>query len=300
MKIRSRIFYGYAIFVTVYTLLALLPAPDHTALTKYHLSPSGLRLLDITLLVPLYVMWFAIFYGYARMHRYSQLIKQGRDGKQVVRLVRGLLVLALGLPLSSIISVAFTLIARVHPGFLAAGTIISNYLGVVYLLMAFIFIIMGARGLNAFSGSRPSFALTHMVVGAVIVLGVIFCDLIARAHHSLQTTYHMSYALVMLTFAIPYMYIWYMGLSAIAEMYVYSKQVAGVLYRKGWNRLTFGLGSIIAVDIALQYLSTLVTWLNGLSLAGLLGLLYVLLLLMAVGFIVVALGTKELMKIEEA
>jgi len=104
----------------------------------------------------------------------------------------------------------------------------------------------------------------------------------------------------MFTFAIPNMYIWFLGLYAIAEIYAYSKQVAGVVYRKAWNRLALGLGSIIVLDITLQYLDTLSAWLNGLRLAGLLLLLYVLLFLLAGGFIVVALGTKDLMKIEEA
>jgi len=209
-------------------------------------------------------------------------------------------VLAVGLPLTAIVSAVLNLYARTHPGFVAASTIISDYLSVLYVLVAFIFIVMGARGLNSYTRGRPSFVHTQIIVVVVIVLGVIFCNLVAHAHQSLQASYHMSYSLVMLTFAIPYMYIWYMGLSAVAELYVYSKQLAGVLYRKGWNRVAFGLGTIITLDIALQYLNTLGNWLNSLSLAGLLGLLYVLLFLLAVGFIVVALGTKELMKIEEA
>ena len=300
MKLRSRLFYGYATLVIVYCLLTLLPAPDHTTLVKYHLHPAGLRLLDATLLVPIFVMWFAVFYGYSRLHRYSQLIKRERDGRQVVKLANGLLALGLGLPLSSIIGNALTLYARTHPGFAAPATIISNYIVIAYLLVAFMFINSGTRGLNAFSRDRPSFLLGNTVVLADIILGVVFCTLIVHAHHSLQSSYHMSSGLVMLTFAIPYMYIWFLGMYAVAEMYTYSQQLSGVLYRKGWDRLALGLGAIIILDILLQYLGTLAAWLNSLTLAGVLGLLYVLLLLLAGGFIVVALGTKELMKIEEA
>lgn len=300
MKPRSKLLYSYIIFVVVYCLLTLLPAPDRTTLVKYHLHPTGLRLLDATLLVPIFVMWFAVFYGYGRLHRYSQLIKRERDGKQVVKLANGLLILALGLPLNSIIGNALALYARTHPGFAAPATIISNYIGVAYPLAAFIFINSGTRGLNAFSREHPSFLLGNAVVLADIILGVIFCTLIAHAHHSLQNSYHMSSGLVMLTFAIPYMYMWFLGMYAVAEMYTYSQQLSGVLYRKAWDRLAFGLGTIIILDILLQYLGTLAAWLNSLTLAGVLGLLYVLLLLLAGGFIVVALGTKELMKIEEA
>jgi hypothetical protein len=130
-------------------------------------------------------------------------------------------------------------------------------------------------------------------------LGVVFCDLIAHSHHSLRASYHLSYGIVMLTLAIPYTYIWLLGLWAALEIYLYSRHVAGIVYRKSWNQLAFGLGAVIVLDIILQYLGTLSAWLSDLSLSGLLLLLYVLLFLLAASFIVVALGTKKLMRIEE-
>ena len=300
MRIKSRLFYWYAVFVIVSALTLLLPAPDHAALLKYHLHPLTLRLLDVTLLIPMYIMWFALFYGYAHLNRYGRLIGKNRDGRQVMKLADGLLALAIGMPIVSIISNIFMLITHAHPGFAPASAVISNYLNIVYPLIAFIFISKAARGLAGHSRTSPDFKSTNMVVAAVIVLGVIFCDLIARSHYSLNHTYHLSFTWAMFTIAIPYMYIWFLGLFAIAELYAYSKDLAGVLYRKGWNRLAFGFGAIVMLNILLQYLGTLATWLNGLSLAGFLLLLYVLLLLLASAFIVVALGTKDLMKIEQA
>ena len=300
MKLRSKIFYTYTIFVIIYALLVFLPAPEKATLTKYHLHPTGLRLLDLTLLIPIVVMWFAVFYGFSKLYKYGQLIKGNRDGKPVTALAYGLFALAIGLPAGSIISGTLTIIAQHHHEFTAASTIISNYISVIYPLVAFIIINKAARSLSEITKTRPGLAVLNTVTLTVIGLGVIFCDLIAHSRNNILTTYHMSYSLVMLTFAVPYMYVWFLGLFSIAEMYVYSKQVAGVIYRKGWNRLMFGLGSIIVIDILLQYLDTLSSWLNGLSLAGLLLVLYVLLIGLAAGFIVVALGTKELMKIEEA
>jgi hypothetical protein len=299
MKLRSNVFYSYALFVATAILVTLLPVPAKAMLVKYHLNAADARLLYLSLLLPTFIMWFALFYGYGKLQGYGQLIKGNRDGKQVAKLADGLLALALGLPLSTVIGSILTLIARQYPSFTIAATVIPNYFDIVYVLVAFAYINMGARGLNALSRNRPGFAIGHTVIAVVIVLGVIFCDLIARANHSITATYHLSSTLVMLTFAIPYMYIWFLGLYAIAEMYAYSKQLAGVVYRKGWNRLAAGLGSVIILDIVLQYLNTLSTWLNDLNLAGLLLLLYVLLFLLAGGFIVVALGTKDLMKIEE-
>jgi len=300
MKLRSKIFYTYVAFVAVYVLLALLPAPDKATLTKYHLHATGVRLLDVTVIIPILVMWFAIFYGYAKLSCYGSLIQNNQDGKQVARLASGLFVLAIGTPIVTIVSTLLTVAARSHHSLTGASVLIPDYLNIIIALIAFLFINRAARGLNRISRTTPGFMGSHGVVLLVIIIGVVFCDLIARSHANLRTTYHMSYNLVMLTFAIPYMYIWFLGLFAIAEMYAYSKQVPGILYRKAWNRLAIGLGAIIVISILLQYLGTLSTWVSGLSLAKLLLLLYVLLLLLAGGFIVVALGTKDLMKIEEA
>lgn len=278
----------------------LIPAPDPIALKHYHLSPTGLRVLEFTLVVPIVAIWFTVFYAYDRLHRYSKLIRNNKDGKAVMRLSDGLLAFALGIPLSSILSTALKVIGRHYPSLTGITTITSNYIGVLYPLIAFIFISMGARALSEISKSRPSLKIFNILVLAIIAIGVIFCDLIARAHHNLYHTYHLSYSLVMLTLGIPYMYMWFLGLFAATEIYLYSRRVAGIVYRQSWNLLAIGLGSFIVVSIVLEYLSTLSTWLNGLSLPGILLLLYVLLLLLASAFIVVALGTKELMKIEEA
>lgn len=299
MQVKSKIFYWYTALALIYIGLTLLPSPAAATLSKYHISGTGLRLLDFTLIIPSLIMWFAVAYGYQRLHTYSQLIKGNKDGKQVARLSNGLFVLAIGIPLNSILSSTLALVARHHPSFTAGATIISNYASVLYPLVAFIFISMGARGLVTIAKVRTPLVASNIVMLVGITLGVVFCDLIARSHQDLFVNYHLSYSLVMLTLAIPYLYIWFLGLFAAMDIYFYSRHVAGVVYRHSWNQLALGLGAVIVLDIALQYLSTLSTWLSDLSLPRLLLLLYVLLLLLVAAFIMVALGTKKLIKIEE-
>ena len=300
MKVKSRIFYWYAALVIAYLLLSLLPAPDHASLAKYHLTPTSARLLDLTIVIPVLFIWFVAFYGYQRLYRYAALIRSDKDGKQLFRISRGLLILAIGLPLSSILSAIMAVIAAHNPGFKPASVVISNYYGMVYPLLAFIMISIGARGLGNLAKTRPRLIVLNVVALVVIMLGVGFCSLVALAHTGLRRTYHMSPELVMLTLGIPYMYTWFLGLFAVAELHAYSSKVAGTLYLKGWSRLLAGFTSIIFIYILLEYLSTLSTWLNSLSLGWLLVLLYVLLILLAAAFIVVALGAQKLTKIEEA
>ncbi|MEJ0072491.1 MAG: hypothetical protein WDN27_00110 [Candidatus Saccharibacteria bacterium] len=300
MRLKSRIFYWYSAFVVAFIGLTLFPAPDKATLIRYHITSAELRALDFTIIIPEVLIWFAAFYGYQKLYRYSQLIKASKDGRQIAKLARGLLLLSLGLPITTIIGGILSIIAAHNPGFKSASVIVNNYLGVVFPLAAFLWISMGARGLSELSKSRPRLWLLNIVTLSVIVLGVVFCSLIVADHQELRTSYHMSPELVMLTLGIPYMYIWFLGLFSAAELQVYSRKVSGVVYREGWKWLIIGLAGVIFTSILLQYLTTLSTWLTSLALGWILLLLYVLLILLAAAYIVLALGAKKLMKIEEA
>lgn len=299
MQLKSKIFYWYAAFVVALTLLTLLPAPSQVTLLRFHLTPTGMRLLDVTFLVAEFIIWFAGFYGYNKLSSYSRLIHSGEEGKRIARLARGLLLLSIGLPITAVLSGVLSIIAAHNPGFAAPSVIINNYTGVVFPLLAMLWLSMGARGLGELAKTRLRLRLLNVIVLATIVLGVIFCCLVVQGHKQLRIVYHMSPELVMLTLGIPYMYTWFLGLYSAAELRTYSKKVAGVVYRKGWNLMIAGVLSLVFLSIMLQYLSTLTSWLASLTLYQILILLYVLLLFYIAAFIVFALGAKKLMKIEE-
>lgn len=300
MKVKSKIFYWYAAFVVAFGLLTLLPSPDKVSMQRYHLSSTSIRLLDLTLIIPEALIWFVAFYGYQKLSRYASLIRSDKDGSQIFHLARGLLLLAVGLPIAAILSTILNIIASHVPDFKPSAVVINNYCGILFPLWGFLLMSIGARGLGNLAKTRPRFTVLNAITLAVIILGVGFCCLVSVGHTAVRNTYHMSPGLVMLTLGVPYMYTWFLGLLTIAELHAYSHTVPGVLYRRGWMLLIWGLGSIILTYITIEYLSTLSTWITSLSLGGILALLYVLLLLLAGAFIVVALGAKKLTKIEEA
>jgi hypothetical protein len=193
-----------------------------------------------------------------------------------------------------------SIISAHHPSFQATSVIINNYVAIIAPLGAFLCISIGARGLSNIAKLRPKLLYSNLVVLGSIALGIVFCCLIVLDHAELRRTYHMSPELVMLTLGIPYTYIWLLGISSVVELQTYTQKVAGIVFRKAWKLLIIGLTFIILLSILLQYLSTLTSWLTSLTLGWVLLLLYVLLLLLTAAFIVVALGAKQLMKIEEA
>lgn len=300
MRVTSKIFYWYVVFLVVFIALSLVPSPDAAALIKYHLTSLQLRSLQLTLIIPEAAIWYAAFYGYHKLQLYSQTIRAGAEGRQISKLAHGLLLLALSLPVNAILSTVLALIASHHHTLQALSVIIKNYADVILPLLAFLYISTGARGLSDLRKIRPRLQVLNAVIFAVISLGVVFCSLIVLDHKELRTTYHMSPELVMITLGIPYIYTWFLGLLASVELQEYSRKVAGIVYRKSWRLFIGGLLAVISLSILLQYLSTLSTWLTSLSLQWILLLLYVLLLLLASAFIIMALGAKQLMKIEEA
>ena len=299
MKVKSKIFYTYVTLVIAFTLLTLLPAPNRTTLFRYHLTPTGLRGIDVTIIIAEAGIWFAAFYGYGKLFRYSRLIRSSKESHHIGRMARGLLLLALGLPITAVISSVLSIIAAHNPGFAVPTVIINNYISVVFPLLAMLWISIGARGLGSLAKTRPSLGMLNVVILISLILGVVFCSLLVLDHKQLRTVYHMSPELAMLTLGISYIYTWVLGLYAASELHAYTKRLAGVVYRKGWNLMILGVLGFILLSIVLQYLSTLSTWVTSLTLIELLVLLYVLLLLFIAVFIVFALGARQLIKIEE-
>jgi hypothetical protein len=102
-----------------------------------------------------------------------------------------------------------------------------------------------------------------------------------------------------MTLVAPYLYAWFLGFVAAYEIYLYSQKASGIIYRRAWAWLTAGLLTVICTSIAMQYLSTMAERLSHLRLTGILVAVYILLLVMAAGYILIAVGSKQLRRIEE-
>jgi hypothetical protein len=299
LKFKSKIFYLYVVLVIVYAgLTLLLPAPIQT-LHRYHLSILELRLLDITIIVPLALIWLAGFYGYAKLKTYSMGIRRARDGRHVDKIASGVLLLVLWLPLSSIVANLLHFIAYKHPSTTAATVVIDNYFNLLVPLAGFIVIGIGVEGLARLARLHLIHRSLNILAGILVVVGVFYSYLVVSTDNRLLSLYHLPLAVVLLTLVVPYIYMWYMGLLAAYKLYLYRQKVAGVVYRKSWGLLAFGISAIIGIQIVLQCIVTLTTQLNRLSLGWLLIFIYILLILIAIGYVLIAQGAKNLQKIEE-
>jgi hypothetical protein len=298
VKVRSLLFYGYLFFIVVYALFTLLPAPSRITLAQYHLSPAGLRIIFATIVLIQAFIWYAGFYGYTKLQAYANLIQGNKDGKQVAKLTRGIFLVVMWLPVSSVISVILSYYSRDHLGWIPAITIFQNYLSIILPLSGFIFISMGARGLSRLVRLRTSYLSSNILIIAVIYVGLIYYHLIASTANRTEV-YHLSIWLILLTIVAPYIYMWSIGLMVAYEIYLYRKKIAGIVYRKSWSYLALGLAWLIVTSIGFQYLIGLVARLDKLSIYWVLAIIYSLLLVLSIGFILISVGTRKLQKIEE-
>ncbi len=298
MQLKSKLFYSYLLFVLVYSGFVLLPKPNKLVLAQYHLSTTGVRLIYLTIIILLAAIWYAGFYGYTALHAYSDLIHGDKDGKQVVKLTKGIFLLALWLPVSSVISTILNYFALRHLSLMPAATIINGYVNLVFPLVGFSIIGAAARGLSKLSGHRPHYAITNILLLFNIYIGIIYYRLAATTADRSEI-YHLSIWLLLTTLVAPYVYMWSVGLRAAHEIYSYRQRVAGKVYKESWRYLALGIAWLIVTSIAFQYLTVVTQRLRNLSIYWLLALIYSLLLILSVGFVLIAIGTRKLQKIEE-
>lgn len=298
MKLRSKLFYLYTAFLLVYAGFVLLPAPPKVTLLRYHLTATRLRLIDLTIIIFFAGIWFLGFYAYNKLRVYAALIREEKDGRQILKISWGVLLLALWLPVSSTLSAILQFIADRHPGFLGASIIINHYVGLALPLAGFILVGMGARGLTDLIRQRSGHAAIQVLQLLLIYTGLVYVHFVATTHQR-DAVYYMSIWFILLTLVAPYVYMWFVGLIASYEIYRYQRQVAGIVYKKSWNLLALGLGWLIVTSIVFQFLTTATVQLKGLALGWLLGVVYLLLILLAVGFALTALGARKLRRIEE-
>jgi hypothetical protein len=137
-----------------------------------------------------------------------------------------------------------------------------------------------------------------------VLIGVAYCFLMFRrfAGDSLGSTanpYYLPFWLILVTMVIPYLYAWYVGLLAVCELVIFSKQSRGVLYQQALQQVAYGLVIVVAGSIAIQYVGSIVPSTGHLILGTSLAATYAIRLTSVVGYIMIARGALSMKKIEE-
>jgi hypothetical protein len=299
MSTKLKPLYAYCILIILYAAgTLLLPPPEHT-LSKYHITSLHLRILDLTILVLYSIIWFCAVYGFYNFRQYYQLIRKTKDGKPLAKITMGIGFLAFWFPITSNFNTYSNYLVQKHASLAGTVGVSQNYLSLLIPLLGFIFISIGARGLIDIVKQRPSLVGTNILVLLLTAIGVIYIYLVTNTHNRLNSTYHLPTIYILMTLAVPYIYMWFMGLLSLYEIFLYRSKSPGILYRESWRLLASGLGALIIISITIQYLTTFSERLTKLSLNWILIVVYALLILLAIAYVLIALGVRNLKKIEE-
>jgi hypothetical protein len=299
--VQKKYFWIFFALVALYIILAFSLPTDPEILKKYDISQNNARWLNLTIIAPITLVYFTALYGFLRFKAYADNVKKTKEGKPLQLLATGLMVLAFGLPIASILGSIISYFQFSHPDLLALSTITRNYVALLFPFVAFTYIARGAEQLVATLKDKK--VITNPVLALIgpIVLSSLFTWLITSRPQSSITepVYYMSNLLVILTLAIPYVYIWCVAIKAARNLYFYKDCVRGRIYKRALDNVTKGIFVITILSILVQLITTLSEKINRLDLTPLLLLLYVLVALYALGYGLLARGAKKLKQIEE-
>lgn len=304
MKRTSSALRSYIWLTGLFFLLIITLPANHLTMQQYKLSAVQYHTLLLLVELPLVAVWFAAFYGYAKLEQYATAIRDTPEGPAFQQLANGCKWLAWGLPIPSLLTLLLGAIANNHASFHATTIIIGNYAGLIFPLIAFGFISESGRELIQRAKLNFTATTAKNIQFIFVVLGVIYCYLIFRHLdlHSIAATnnqYFLPVWLLVLTLIIPYLYAWFIGLLAAYDILLIARTAKGIFYQQALRLLASGLAVVIATLIAVQYIRSVLPRSGHLSVSATFILVYAIYAATAAGFILMAAGANRLKKIEE-
>jgi len=292
------IFIGGGVLWLVYALLTVFIHQSNT----YQLSTIQLLLLQLTIIVPVLLIWLVALYGAVRFKQYAYLIKGSPDGRALDLVTTGLLVLILSFIAQSILG-SLRWYALGTP-WLSPMILLNNHLPIALSLVAVVYMYAGSVRLNKVAKT----VLSGVQLPAVLLPFTVFSALFSAYFYT-----HINHATInglpnfalpgaapFYTMALPYLVVWMLGLLAIMNMVNYIRHSKGAIYRRSLRDLVWGIMAVIGFTILVQLLTLASTALAKLRLGPLLLVIYLLLIFYSLGFVLIAVGAKRLTRLEVA
>lgn len=301
-------YYGLlACLVLAYLVTVIFFQPDSTLLSRYHLNDTQYRLLSLTVVIPVIAIWFGAFYSFVKLGNYVKKIENTPDGREFAWLYAGLVAFGLGLPLGSLISRLLTYGARQSIISQSFATIVGTHITLVFVLIGSILLVIGSwRLMSLVKKARVPHWQTLGAAVALIILSIIYGY--AALHNPLRQTtgqplttaaYAMPDWLIFTTIVLPYIVAWACGFYTTLWLHTYHHHVNGKIYRRALKRLNTGVFIVIFASVLVRLLTNMPTNIADWGLRTMLLLLYALLFIIAVGYVLIALGAKGLSRLEE-
>lgn len=305
LKRHLTIYTSFLVLIVLYLINVINISATDANVAKYNLSQSQAFYLVLGIALPYVIIWLIGLAGYIRLNEYYWAIKNSSDGKAVSWLSWGILWLLLWLPITSVLGGYLDKFARYHIGFTTSAMMIKLYVGVAILFMAYSMLYFGSRRLVG-TLRRPAKARSRKIWGslavAVYLLGAAIYIYVLFKPNGITGGNPVNYMpdwVYLITAVVPRLVMWLMGLAAVWNLYFYAKWVTGRLYKRSFRVVAFGLALIIASLVAVVLITALSDT-PSFGLRAILEIIYGLLLVVATGYVLVAIGASHLRQIEKA
>lgn len=295
----------FILFSVIYLAQSALIKPDKATLDKYHLSMAQVIVLTMTVAIPYLVIWFIGLVGYLRFQSYANSIAHTKDGEAFKTMAQGILLLTLWLPLSAVLGDVITQYYRMHPSSTAAMVNINNYFNLLLLFPAFILLNVGASDLlPLIKRKNHSLPQRPIMIGLCLAAAYTFLVFHDPARQFPTKTvpvasYYLPDWAIFFTVVVPRLIMWFLGAQAVYTISLYRNKVKGTLYKQALDNLARGIAWVVLTTIVLRCFQSLSGPLERLSVGLILLLVYTLLVIIAIGYILIAKGARRLQRIEE-
>ena len=298
MKIRLTPLTWFVILSLIAICLALGLSPDPHAIHQLHTSNAAYRFAITALLIPYVLIWYASFYAYAKLQEYSKPLRHTEDGGGFRKVTVGMGALAFSLVVPVIVTLIINNIAVHNPSFKTTATIINNYLALFPGLLAFLLLYNGARQLVGNVRTQRQRLDLRWHAPWFLLLSITFAHLALENHYQ-RFAYHLGVWWLIVTFIIPYIYGWMVGLLCAYDLRVYASTVNGSLYQQAVKQFANGIAIAILGSIGIQFVTITIAQRYSNSIGSILLIDYGLLIVIGTGLCLMALATKKLIRIEE-
>lgn len=302
---KSRVFvWAFLTLLATYVILGFVLPTDPQTLSKHGLTELGARLLNLSVVIPISLIYLSALYGFVHVNNYANKVLKTKEGQYFKRLAEGLALLVFSLPVSSLLSSFRSYLRHVQPDLFPTISILRNYLILALVFAAMFLIAKGAQGLYGTLKSQKETMqqLSFYGIIAPVLLASVYTWLVVSQNYSTAGggPYFLPEWLIVLTIIVPYVFVWCLGIRAAAHLFAYQVGVKGVIYKRAIKNLAVGIAVIILISILVQGITSLNLILSRLDLTPLLVIVYFLIALYVVGYGLVARGAKKLKQIEEA
>ncbi len=307
-KVRTKWFYyGFVLLAWVSYLVITVAAPKTN--NSVHLSKFIIVSLSATLFIPYLLTWLIALLGLYHFGQFHRVVRRKQLANSIAfGLIKwGLVFLIIDLISSPFFS-AFRNLWQANHHVVVELTIISNYVHIIFTLVAFSFLFQGTRLLARSSHyatgirSRPLPAIIATLLFTVLFSIAVFSN--PTRQTSLQSgqfaTYYLPDILILVTIIIPLAITWFLGLQAALNTEQYAHSLTHPMWRLAIVRFFHGLLAVLSSAIILQGIVMLGSQqLQNINLILILLLVYLFIFIQAIGYLLIKASAKQLRRLAE-